>query len=194
MRVVIGAVAAVSLMAPTISTAQDADYQSGNSAFEEVDPNTPEPGTGYDPEWSAESTDTDDTVDTGETGRDFKDFGREMNNPEMQARIGDGLASAIDVLFEMPIGGLLNAAQKMDPNARGRKSRHYDERIKTMGDMAERDNPNLRRDMRRTIEQVPMMMGALVNVLGEMAPTLERAMDKMGKGFEGNRDRDRNPD
>lgn len=193
MRVVIGTIAALALMAPEISSAQDADFQNGNGAFEEVDPNTTEPGAGYYPEWSAESTGNGDAADTGETDRDFKDFERDMNDPEMQARIGDGLASAIDVLFEMPIGGLLNAAQKMDPDARGRKSRHYDERM-TMGDMAERDNPNLRRDMRRTVEQVPMMMGALVNVLGEIAPTLERAMDKMGKGFEGNRDRDRNPD
>lgn len=166
MRVLLSAVAALALAVPAASQAQDSGYPADDGSYEVLDQVNPNDDADYD---------YDD--------RDYdRDLGRDMRDPQMQARVGDGIATIVDVLFELPIGGLLNAAEGMDPRASKRHAR-YDPRM-TVGDIASRDNPNLRGHMRRTARQMPRMMGAMAEAMAQMAPVFERAMEQVEQDWD----------
>lgn len=178
MRKLLSAVAVLALAVPGAAWAQDARYPADQGQQVSGD----EPGYDddqvYDDDLPPVATPRTAPRGRASRDRDFGDFQRTINDPEMQDRIGDGLVNVVEVFMDLPIGGLLNAAQDMDPNARGRSSRRYS-RNTTVRDLAGRDNPNLDRDMREGVRQLPRMMGVLTNAMGDMIPVLERGMEQI---------------
>ena len=105
------------------------------------------------------------------------DIVRRLPPPQEVERIGDALGAATDALMDVDVGPIADA---LDPYHR----RYRHGRRETLGDLATRRDPWARERIRAEIGAVTLGLGAAMEQIAILTPTLRRSLEEASRRME----------
>lgn len=145
-----------------------------DSAYEPNDTN--EQADRYDDGYSYDDANEDD--------RDMRDFQtgavEKLKDPRFQAQMGDMMGAMMQAMMSMKIGGIAEAAGKMDPNSRMARV----DPDATVGDMVSDGDPHYAERMADKTRVMAKTAGTMAGSMAEMMPVLARMAQDMGAQME----------
>lgn len=119
-----------------------------------------------------------------EDARDMRDFQNEavgkLNDPRFQEQMGDVMGAMMKAMMSMKIGGIAEAAGKIDPNSR---MAHVDPDA-TVGDMVADGDPDYADRMADKTRVMAKTAGVMAGSMAQMMPVLARMAEDMGAQME----------
>lgn len=91
-----------------------------------------------------------------------------LQDPATQDALADTLGALVAAMMDLKIGGIVEAAGKIDPAA---NAKPVDPDM-TLGEMAAKDNPDFERNLDRDVRQGTRMLGAAAGAMAKMLPQL----------------------
>ncbi|QPQ54948.1 hypothetical protein IC614_11655 [Allosphingosinicella flava] len=107
------------------------------------------------------------------------EIARAIPSPAELDALGVVLGRVMGAMMDVEIGGLMDA---IDPDGGDSRSRGRDRR--TIGDLAERDDPYARERMQRGVEVATANMGDVMTDIAILAPRLRRTFEHVGRDIE----------
>ena len=138
---------------------------------------------GYD--YAAADVRDDDSGEYGrDDDRDMRDFQTEavakLQDPRFQEQMGDIMGAMMQAMMSMKIGGIAEAAGKIDPNSR---MAHVDPDT-TVGDMVADGDPHYADNMADKTRVMAKTAGNMAGSMAQMMPVLARMAQDMGAQME----------
>lgn len=119
-----------------------------------------------------------------EDSRDMRDFQTDavakLKDPRFQAQMGDMMGAMMQAMMSMKIGGIAEAAGKMDPNSRMARV----DPDATVGDMVSNGDPHYADRMADKTRVMAKTAGTMAGSMAEMMPVLARMAQDMGAQME----------
>lgn len=130
---------------------------------------------------SALAQNYDDDRDQAEYSRDFQTEAVEkLNDPRFQEQMGDVMGAMMQAMMSMKIGGIAEAAGKIDPNSR---MAHIDPDT-TVGDMVADGDPHYADRMADKTRMMAKTTGVMASSMAKMLPVLANMAQEMGAQME----------
>lgn len=101
---------------------------------------------------------------------DDEELVRNLPSPREAEEIGRVMGDVADAMLDVPVGPLVDA---VDPGRRMSRN----ERDRTLGDLATRDDPYARERIRRSADEISAGMGDMVSQMAVLAPVLRQTME-----------------
>lgn len=120
-----------------------------------------------------------------EHDNDLARVAEQLQAPRTQDALADTLGAFVGALLDLKIGGVANAAAKVDPQARANP---VDPEM-TLGDMAARDNPDFADNLDDDVRTGTRMLGSMAGAMAEMLPQLSELARDVEARVEQARDR-----